>query len=202
MINKVITFWNKKQRILYAAFYIVAIIIFLFSRIKEGRKVEKLYSSGVYTEKNVTVHEFEMIDCEVIDDLTFKGKGDNAQLVYNGDIDTLYMDCAYSYGLREFKAYYNTTGDYVFEEENSMIPKQFEKYLIYDFPEGTKQVKMYYQNSTMYFNELIINCRQHTNKYSISTTDIFWLSVWPSVVYLLFDLLISTINIISKTRKK
>ena len=112
------------------------------------------------------------------------------------------MDCAYSYGLREFKAYYNTTGDYVFEEENSIIPKQFEKYLIYDFPEGTKQVKMYYQNSTMYFNELIINCRQHTNKYNISTADIFWLSVWPSVVYLLFDILISTIKYSSKDKKK
>ena len=202
ILSKVNTFWRSKQTKVYILIYLISAVFFFSYYAKEGKKTEQAYKSGKYVEQSVTVNYFEMVDCEIIDDLTFKGVGDNARLIYTGYIDTVYMDVMYSYGLREFKLYYNTTGDGVFTEENTMIPKQYDKYLIYDLPEDTVQIKMPFPYSTMYFNELIVNCRNHTNKYNLTTSALFWLAIMPTMVFLSIDMVLSVIFSLCKRIQK
>ena len=198
ILSKLNTFWKRNQIKVYFLIYLISAVFFFSYYAKEGKKTEQEYNSGKYIEQAVSVHNFELIDCEIIDDLTFKGIGDNSRLLYTGDIDTIYMDVMYSYGLREFKLYYNTTGDGVFTEENTMIPMQYNKYLIYDLPEDTVQIKMPFPYSTMYFNELIINCRNHTNKYNLTASAVFLLAVVPTVVFLAMDFVLSVVISIFK----
>jgi len=182
-------------------FYFCAAVIFAIYHILQGIQVTKDYSSGKYIEESVSIYRFEQIDCEPIDDLTFFSQGDNCRLIYNGDIDTIYMDCMYSYGLKEFVAYYNFSGDYTFDSENHLYPIQYDKYLMYDFPEGTKQIKMPFPHAKMYFNELIINCRDHTNKYNFTTSNLFSLAIFPTLIFLFIDIIISIIDKPNKTKK-
>ncbi len=202
MISRLLTFWRKKQKKVHLLIYVVAVVVFGISHFRQGTEVKKAYSDGTFVEMPVDVYRFEMVDCQVIEPLVFKGYSEESRLIYNGDIDTLYIDCQYSYGLREFRAYYNCTGDYVFDSENSLVPKQYNQYLVYDFPDGTKQVQMYYRNSIMYLNELIINCRDHTNDYNITTSDVFMLAVLPSVIYLAVDIVCEAISKLTVKQKK
>ena len=198
---KILSIWKKKSSKLYKWFYIVAIVIFTAYFLPKGISVKRDYSSGRYIQENVNIHRFEMISCDIVDDLTFNSTDENCRLIYNGDIDTLYMDCLYTYGLREFIAYYNTTGDYTFNEENILRPINIGKYLIYDFPEDTKQVKMPFPNSRMYFNEIILNCRDHTNDYNFTMSDLFSLAILPTFIFLFVDIILSFINSIFNKQK-
>lgn len=202
MKAKTATTKKKNSLTVYALIYIVSIVIFGAKSLFQAQQISHAYKTGVYVQENITIHQFESIDCEIIDDLTFKGKGDNARLIYNGDIDSLYIDCNFSYGLKEFRAYYNTTGDYDFSQDMSIIPKQYKQYLVFDFPQGTKQVKMYYQNSTMLLNEIKVNCRDHTNKLNITMSDVFMLAVTPTIIYLVIDYIFLFYISIGKILKK
>ncbi len=202
MLYKLTTFWRKKQRTVYRLIYIAAVVIFGIYHMGQGLKIKKAYRNGTLVKQSVGLDSFEMVDCTIQDVMTFKGEGDNARLIYNGDIDTLYIDCIHSYGLREFRAFYNTTGDYVFNEEDTLRPKQYKQYLVYDFPLGTKQVKMYYANSTMVLGEVVINSRDHTNSLDITTSDMFMLAVCPSILYLVADIVFSLLAVVNKKLNK
>lgn len=202
ILAKISSFWHKNYKRRYKVLYFTSFLIFAVYHLIQGIEVKNNYSSGKYVEQNVYIHRFEMVDCKIVDDLTFFGTSDNSRLIYNGNIESLYMDCQYSYGLKEWKAYYNTTGDYSFSEENALSPICFENYLMYDFPEDTVQVKMPYANSKMYFNELVINCRDHTNDYNITGTSLVTLAIMPTIVFLAIDFVMTLLSKISKTSKK
>ena len=199
---KIISVWRKKSSKFYKWFYIVATVIFSIYYLFQGLSVKKEYSSTGIVQQTVNIHRFELVECDVIDDLTIASSGENCRVVYNGYIDTLYMDCLHTYGLTEHKAYYNTTGDYTFSEEESLKPFTLNNYTVYDFPKGTKQVKLPFPNAKMYFNEIILNCRDHTNAYNLTMDNVFLLLVAPSIVFLSVDLIFSVLYGIAKISKK
>lgn len=199
---KIISVWRKKSSKFYKWFYIVATVIFSIYYLFQGLSVKKEYSSTGIVQQTVNIHRFELVECDIIDDLTIASSGENCRVVYNGYIDTLYMDCLHTYGLAEHKAYYNTTGDYTFSEEESLKPFTLSNYTVYDFPKGTKQVKLPFPNANIYFNEIILNCRDHTNAYNLTMDSVFLLLVAPSVAFLSVDLIISILNKIVKKPKQ
>lgn len=190
-VYKYITLWKENVSIVFALVYLVCTVVFAVRNVGQAKDVQKMYEDGTYTQHKMHVTDFELIDCEVIDEMAFKGLGENAQMVYNGDIDSLYIDCLHSYGLSEFRAYYNLTGDGAYSEGQVLKPKKYLHYLVYDFPQGTKQVCMPYANAGMYFNSLEINRRDHINGGIFATADLFNLLALPALVFFAADFAIS-----------
>lgn len=186
--------WKENVTIVFALVYLVCAVAFAVRNVGQQKDVQQLYDSGVYTQQRLAVTDFELVDCEVIDNMSFKGLSENAHMVYTGDIDSLYIDCLHSYGLQEFRAFYNTTGDGVYTAAQSMKPKRYRQYLVYDFPADTKQVCMYYPNAGMYFNSLQINRRDHFNGGVFTTGDMFNLLALPALVFFAADFAVNLVG--------
>lgn len=186
---------NPLKRMLIS--YILFLCIYIFFHIGYGAVNLFGYTTGKYSEKNLVLGDFEIIDGEITDEMTLSNKSNDTQLIYTGNIRSLIIKCSFSENPGEFICFYNSSGDYVFGTHKMEYAKIYDGYYFFEFPLGTKQIRLdtgIFPTTITFFDEMVLNRPSVSTIFNITTGDIFSLLVLPGACFMIVETALPTIK--------
>lgn len=144
------------------------------------------YKSGFYQQKALTIHDFEQIGVEVVDDMTMINATNDTQLIYEGNIKNVYIKCDFSAEPGEFVAFYSRKNNYAFGTHQMLHAWQDGEYYIFRFPIGTKQVRIdtgVEPSITVSFDEIMLNKQSLREITGINKGYLFYMMICPMVLF-------------------
>lgn len=158
-------------------------------------------SATVYKQTELTVDDFELVGAEYVDNMTIINATNDTQMIYTGNIRKLAVKCTFSLAPGEFLCFYNSKGDYSFGTHKMQYSKVYGDYYIFEFPYGTKQVRMdtgVEPSITVSFDNIVRNDFSTADMLGVSTAELFTLLIVPGVIYFGLDTLLKILEEIKK----
>lgn len=172
--------------------YIVCVILMFGIKLCANLYLFVGFQTGKYTQRNLTLNDFEWYGVEQIDDMTMVNATDDTQLWITENICNLYIKCSFSYDPGEFIAFYSQKGNGAFSAQKCVRAKRMGEYYVFEFPMGTKQIRVdtgIFPSIKVSFQEILVNQYSFREVMQLSTEDLFYLLVVPGVAYAMLDLL-------------
>ncbi len=168
--------------------YSIGIVFLVILRLLYGMPFLFLKNS-LYAQKSLDINDFEQVDIEVINGMSFITETDDSQLIYTGNIRNLCVQCDYNVYPGEFICFYNYRGNYSFGLNRVVYAKQYGDYYIYTFPIGTKQIRFdqgVVPSVRFDYKEITLNRQTAQDIFRYSTSDLFWWFVTVPAILICF----------------
>lgn len=171
--------------------YAVCVGLFLIFKLCMGLWIFCRFQNGTYTQRSLTLNDFEPYGVEQLDEMTMINATDDAQLWLTENVYNLYVDCSFSYDPGEFIVFYSNRTDGAFSAERCLRGRLYGKYYVFEFPAGTKQIRMdtgIHPSITVSFGEILVNRYTFNTVMRFSTEELFYLLIVPGLIYGIWDL--------------
>ncbi|MDD6827276.1 MAG: hypothetical protein PUE12_14480 [Oscillospiraceae bacterium] len=201
IVKKYTDYFTNHRLKAFMATYAVCIAAALAVNIVTGIVNFGLSTAGVYRQKSLTADDFELVDAEYVDSMTIINATNDTQMIYTGNIKNLVVNCDFSRPPGEFVCFYNSRGDYSFGTHKMKYAKQYGDYYIFEFPYGTKQVRMdtgVEPSITVSFDSIQINSFSAFDMFGFSTSWLFSLLFIPAAVHFGIDTLLKILYVFKK----
>lgn len=158
--------------------------------------------SAKYQKRELTVLDFETVDCEFVSDAEIVTETEDSQMIYTGNLVNMYVKCSFSQPEGEFLAFYAKNENHSFGINRVSYAKLSGDWYVFHFPYGTKQVRVdpgVTVSNTVHFDEIIVNNNTPKERFRYSNSLLFTVFAGSPVALVVFS---TAAEILDKRRKR